>query len=357
MTIITRYLGREIYKATLFAFVVFLALFAFFDLINELDNLGKGTYRMPQAFLFVLLSIPGHVYELFPIAVLIGTLVALSNLANNSEFTVLRVSGFSPWRAGATLTRIGMVFVVATVLVGELAAPVAERAAQQLRLDSLGRTIAQELRTGLWVRADSKFVNIREVSPDSSLKGVQIYEFDDSMHLKSISQAAAGTHVGEKTWRLTDVTRTLFTNGGAHVERLASIDWQTVITPDMLAVLLVRPEKMSAWGLYQYTRHLAKNRQSTERYEIALWKKIIYPFAALVMMGLALPFAYILVRSGGVGAKLFAGIMLGVLFHFLNTLFSHLGVLQGWAPLASAVLPSAIFLLIAMGMMWWVERR
>lgn len=357
MTTITRYLSREIYKATAFVFFAFLALFAFFDLINELDHLGKGTYGMPQAFLFVLLSVPGHVYELFPIVVLIGTLVALSNLANTSEFTVLRVSGFSPWRAGATLARIGMVFVIGTILVGELAAPVAERAAQRLRLDSLGRTVAQELRTGLWVRADSKFVNIREVSPDSDLKDVRIYEFDDQMHLRSISEAEAGEHVSGNTWRLNNVQRTDFTADGAQVETIDTIEWKTVITPDMLAVLLVRPEKMSAWALYQYTRHLAKNNQRTERYEIALWKKVVYPFAALVMMGLALPFAYILVRAGGVGAKLFAGIMLGVLFHFLNTLFSHLGVLQGWPPFLSATLPSAIFLLIAMGMMWSVERR
>lgn len=357
MDIITRYIGREIYKATAFVFVAFLALFAFFDLINELDNLGKGTYRLPQAFMFVMLSVPGHIYELFPIAVLIGTLVALSTLAGNSEYTVLRVSGFSPARAGAMLARIGIVFIVAAVLIGELVAPVAERAAQQLRLDRLGRTVAQELRTGLWVRADSKFVNISEVSPDSSLKGIRIYEFDEGMHLRTISEAQTGSYVNERTWRLDDVLQTHFTDAGTRVERIGSLNWETVVTPDMLAVLLVRPEKMSVWALYQYTSHLAKNRQRTERYDIALWKKIIYPFASLVMMALALPFAYILVRSGGVGAKLFAGIMLGVLFHFLNTLFSHLGVLQNWPPFASAVLPSVIFLLTAVGMMRWVERR
>lgn len=357
MQLVRRYIAREIYKATAFVFVAFLALFAFFDLINELDNLGKGAYRLPQAFMFVMLSVPGHVYELFPIAVLIGSLVALSNLASNSEYTVLRVSGFSPARAGLTLARIGLVFVVGTVLVGELAVPVAERAAQQLRLDRLGRTVSQELRSGLWVRADSKFVNIREVTPDSRLRGIQIYEFDEDMHLRSISEAAAGTHVGQQTWQLTDVLQTHFTAQGAQVERLDSMNWDTVITPDMLAVLLVRPDKMSAWSLYQYTRHLAKNRQRTERYEIALWKKVVYPFASLVMMALALPFAYVSARAGGVGAKLFAGIMLGVLFHFLNTLFSHLGVLRDWPPFASAVMPSALFLLAAIAMMYQVERR
>jgi len=130
-----------------------------------------------------------------------------------------------------------------------------------------------------------------------------------------------------------------------------------VLTPDILAVLFVVPERMSAWNLYQYSRHLSENRQKTGRYDIALWKKLIYPFASLVMMALALPFAYIHVRAGGVGLKVFLGIMLGVVFHMLNSLFSHIGQLQGWQPLLSAGLPSVGFLGAAAIMMWWVERR
>jgi lipopolysaccharide export system permease protein len=357
MITLRRYLGREIYRATAFVFVAFLGLFAFFDLVNELGDLGKGSYRIQHAFLFVLLSVPGHIYELFPIAALIGTLVALSTLAANSEFTVMRVSGLSPLRAAVTLARIGTVFVALTVLVGELGAPAAERAAKQLRLDRLGSAVAAELRSGLWVRSDNRFVNIREVLPDTTLAGIQVYEFDANLKLVSISRAAHGRFSGDDRWELTDVVETRFTDTGASTKTLPRIEWATVLTPDMLSVLMVVPEKMSAWGLYQYSQHLAQNRQRTERYEIALWKKLIYPFAALVMMALALPFAYLQGRSGGVGLKLFAGIMLGIVFHFLNNLFSNLGVLQSWPPLTSAIAPSAMFLLMALVMMWWVERR
>ncbi|MET0681154.1 MAG: LptF/LptG family permease, partial [Burkholderiales bacterium] len=144
---------------------------------------------------------------------------------------------------------------------------------------------------------------------------------------------------------------------GASVVNLPTLEWTSVLTPEMLGVLLVVPEKLSAWGLYQYTQHLSANKQRSDRYEIALWKKLIYPFAALVMMALALPFAYLQIRTGGVGVKLFAGLMLGVLFHFLNTLFSHVAVLERWPPFAAAAAPSALFLLAAVAMMWWVERR
>jgi len=357
MRTVTRYLAREIYRATALAFLAFLVLFAFFDLLSELDDLGRGSYRIQHAFLYVALLVPGHVYELFPIAVLVGTLVVLAILAANSEYTVMRVSGFSPRAAATTLLKIGLVFVVLTLLMGELVAPEAERVAQRLRLDRIGAAVGSELRSGLWIKSDTRFVNVGAVLPDTTLKAVKIYEFDPEFRLLSISQAATGKYAGANTWHLSDVVETRFGDAGATVQTVPSMDWVSVLTPEMLSVLLVVPDKLSAWGLYKYIQHLTANKQRTERYEVAFWKKLVYPFAALVMMALALPFAYVQVRAGGVGLKVFAGLMLGVLFHFLNSLFSHLAVLDRWPPIVAALLPSAMFLLTAVMMMWWVERR
>jgi lipopolysaccharide export system permease protein len=357
LIILRKYLAREIYAATLLVLVAFLLLFAFFDLINELNYLGKGNYRLQYVLLFVLLSLPGHVYELAPIAVLIGTLYALSQLATNSEYTVMRISGLSPYAAGAALARIGAVFVVLTFAFGELVTPFAERAAQELRLSAMSAVVAQEFRSGLWVKDEFRFINVREVMPDSSLNGVKIYEFDSEYRLRAISYAEHGEFKGANTWRLSGLAQTRFDSAGTSVSKLAETEWRSVLTPDLLSVLLVQPEKMSAIDLYQFTRHLSENRQQTELYEIAMWKKLLYPFATLVMMALALPFAYVHVRAGGMGVKIFSGIMLGVLFHLLNGLSSSVGVIQNWAPFYSAVLPSALFLFGAMMMMLWVERK
>jgi len=357
MIVLRRYLAREIYGATAFVFACFLALFAFFDLINELGDLGKGNYRLPQIMLYVFLTLPSHVYELAPIAVLIGTLYTLSHLASNSEFTVMRVSGLSPLKAAGMLARIGVVFVVLTYAFGELITPFAEKAAQQLRLSALSSSLAQELRTGLWVKDETRFVNVREVLPDSTIKNIRVYDFDSDFRLQTISEAVRGDYQADNVWRLSGVVRTRFEAEKVSLEKLPEMLWTSVLTPSMLSVLIVQPERMSAWNLYQYTRHLDANNQKTERFEIALWKKLVYPFAALVMMALALPFAYVHIRSGGVGAKIFAGIMLGILFHMLNSLFSHLGLLQNWSALTSAILPSLVFLSAAVLMMWWVERR
>ncbi|HUL91960.1 MAG TPA: LPS export ABC transporter permease LptG [Burkholderiales bacterium] len=357
MDTLRTYLAREIYAATLFVFAAFLALFAFFDLIGELTDLGKGGYRLQHALAYVALTVPSHVYELFPLAVLIGTLYTLSHLASNSEYTVMRTSGLAPLRAMSTLLRIGVVFAVATLIFGELIAPISEKAAKQLKLSATSSIVASEFHTGLWVKDERRFVNVREVQPDTSLSDIRVFEFDDQYRLKSISFAKHGQYLGKNVWRLRDIVNTVFTSGGSSVQRVAEMDWGSVLTPDILAVLFIVPDRMSAWNLYQYSRHLTENRQKAERYEIAMWKKLMYPFVSLVMMALALPFAYVHVRAGGLGMKVFAGIMLGVFFHFLNSLFSHLGLLQNWQPFLAAVLPSVLFLTAAMLMMWWAERR
>ena len=357
MDTLRTYLAREIYGATLFMLAAFLSLFAFFDLIGELGDIGRGGYRLQHALAFVALTVPSRAYETFPLAVLIGTLYALSHLAANSEYTVMRSSGLAPWRAMSTLFRIGVVFAVATFVFGELIAPVSERAAKQLKLSATSTIVASEFHTGLWVKDDRRFVNVREVLPDTSLSDVRVFEFDDQYRLKSISFAKRGEYLGKNMWRLRDIVNTVFTSDGSSVQHVAEMDWSSVLTPDILAVLFIVPDRMSAWNLYQYSRHLTENRQRAERYEIAMWKKLLDPFVSLVMMALALPFAYVHVRAGGVGVKVFSGIMLGVFFYFLNSLFSHLGLLQNWQPLLTAVLPSMFFLGAATLMMWWVERR
>ena len=357
MKILNRYLAHEIISSTLFVLFALLMLFAFFDLIGELGQLGKGSYHLPKLMLFVFLTLPGHVYELLPVAALIGTLFALARLVQNSEFTVMRVSGLSIQRIAFSLMQVGVLFVLLTFIFGEFIAPLSERAAQQMRLKSMSAMVAQEFRSGLWVKDESSFVNVKEILPDTTLIGVKIYEFDAANRLRNISFAKEGEYLEDGKWRLKDVVQTHFEGGRTSVSNIPEANWGSVLTPDILNVLLVVPEQMSAWNLYSYVEHLRENQQKTTRYEIALWSKLTYPLAVMVMMLLALPFAYHQARMGGISAKIFSGIMLGLGFHLLNRLFAHLGLLNDWTPIVSAITPTLFFLALAIGMMWWVERR
>lgn len=357
MKLIRRYLVTEVLTATLFVFAALISLFALLDLIRELKDFGQGNYRMPQILGYVLLSVPGHIYEIFPIAVLIGAIFALAQFAANSEYTVIRVSGVSMAAFAGVLVQIGVGLAAVNFLIGELIAPVAEQAAQRLRVRATTGVVASDFRSGLWVRESTRFVNVQRAQPDSTLQGVRIYEFDQEHRLRSISHASRGSFQKDERWLLEDVVQTVFDGAQVRVARLGQIHWTSVLTPSLLSVLLVDPEQRSARDLYYYVQHLRENRQQSVRFEIALWTKFTYPLAAIVMLVLALPFAQLQRRTGGVGAKIFAGIMLGLGFHLVNRFVGHAGAIYEWPVVLSAVLPSFMFLALALAMIWTLERR
>jgi lipopolysaccharide export system permease protein len=358
MRTLRRYLAAEIVAATALVFAALVMLFALFDLVEQVKDLGRGAYDLRKVLLYVLLSVPDHIYELFPIAVLIGTLFAVAQLVAGSEYTVMRTSGVSVTRLAGTVSVIGAVFAVVTFVFGEFIAPPAEQLAQRLRSQAITGLVAQEFRSGLWIKDHRSFINVGEVRPDATLRSVRIYDFDEGNRLRSISYADRAYYLSDRRWRLESVVETRFDDlKTSAVHTKAEAVWQSVLDPGLLNILLVKPEQMSAWSLYSYSQHLRENRQRALRYEIALWSKLLYPLAVVVMMVLALPFAHFHGRQAGIGAKVFAGIMLGLVFHVLNRLFAHLGLLNDWPAFASAVVPTVLFLSLAVGMLWWQERR
>lgn len=356
MKIINRYLAREILSSTLLVTLGLLAMFSFFDLIQELDSLGHGNYHLGVVLLFVLLSAPGHIYEVTPVAVLLGAMYALAQFSRHSELVVMRSSGVSMASIGLAMLRVGAIFAVLTFLVGELVTPITEKTAQKKRLEAKESVVAQEFRSGLWVKDGASFVNIEEVLPDASLLNIHIYEFDPEFRLRVVNNAKTGIYENDR-WNLRNVTQTSFTEKKIRTTHYDQAYWRSVIKPELLNVLLVVPEKMATWNLYYYIKHLSDNHQKTTRQQIALWSKMVYPAACLVMVVLALPFGFLQQRAGGVGAKLFTGIMIGISYQVINRLFVHVGLLNDWAPVVSATVPTLLFLSAGVGMLVWMERR
>ncbi|MFL6707120.1 MAG: LPS export ABC transporter permease LptG [Massilia sp.] len=392
MKILQRYFAVNIMQAVFFVLVGLLALTAFMDLTAELPAVGQGGYLIQHAFLYVTLLLPGHVYEALPVAALIGTIYAMSQFAASSEFTIMRASSMSTRQAMAMVFKIGIVFVLIAFFFGEVVTPRTAPLAEKVKLNAKGGTVSQSLRTGMWTKdvvyaegvkgtvTGSRFFNARQIKPDGQLVDVKLYEFDTRMRLRSLVTAAGASFEGNSTWRLTDVTETLFANtrddnAAAAVQdavvknmlgqdtsvvstrKLPSMPLVSEVTPKILTVSSADPERMSANELAVYTRHLADNKQETDRFKIAFWKKLFDPLAIFVLMALALPFAYLHSRSGGISLKIFIGIMIGVSFLLVNTLFSHLGVLTTWPPVITAIAPSLLYLLLALGALWRVDRH
>ena len=360
----------------------FLALFFFFDLVDELQYLGKNTgvgdgiYQIKHALLYVALLIPNHLYELLPISVLIGSIFVMARLAQSSEYTILRTSGLGPWRALKLLLWLGAFFVGLSFVVGDYISPVSERAAQLLKARYQGKiTVGQ---TGAWLKekqARSNFiVNVAELSPNNEMRGVRIYEFNRAGRIVSATEAPTAAFSADAAWMLSNSIRTEFdgtadvtgkANNGNVLPQLAKVGrtttasyrWPTDISTEMVSVALLRPERMATVDLFNYIRHLESNGQTSQRYEIEFWRKVFYPLSCLVMVMLALPFAYLHFRSKGITAYVFGGVMIGISFFLLNNVFGYIGNLQNWQPWLAAATPGLIYMAVSMGAFGWLVLR
>lgn len=360
MKTLTRYIGREVLAAIMLIFSALVMLFAFFDLIHELGDVGRGGYTLSAALIYVALQLPSRMYELFPVASLIGTLFALAQLVASSEYTVIRVSGASLIQVGWSLVRVGIPLALVTFLAGEFIAPQAELLSQKVRAQARGdttRAVAQQFQSGFWFKQDQTFVNIRTVLSDLTLVGIRIYEFDDELRLRTVRTADSGVFTGAGHWRLKAVRSTEIGATGTRVTEEESYAWNSVLRPSLLTVYQVAPEKLELNTLWENMRLLGSGAQKTSRFEIAFWNKLFYPAAVIVMMIVALPFSYFQRRQGGVGFRIFAGTILGLVFFLIGRLFSNLGVLNDWPPLFSATFPLVVFVTLTMAMLWWLERR
>jgi len=302
---------------------------------------------------------------------LIGSIYVFAMLASQSEFTILRIAGLDVKKGLIALTKISLPLVVLTLIMSEWAGPYTEAKSEQIRMKALGATYSSQFKTGVWVkdrlrdedgsgpvRPGVRYVNVGKVDKDNDIGDIRMYEFSDTYNLLSIRTAPSGHFDETGIWVLNDVTETRFKETkqtdplnpvfSAQTFTHPILTLESEVTPQILSVLLISPEKMSILSLGRFIAHLNENNQDTQRHSIAFWKKVIYPFTIFVMLALALPFAYLKVRAGSVGIKVFGGIMLGMSFQLFNSLFSNVGLLSAWPAFLTALIPPMLYFLLAL---------
>lgn len=365
---------RDTISAIGFVALAFLAMFFFFDLLDEMGDVGRKfgdvTYTVWHALLAVTFGLPKHLYELLPIAVLIGSIFVMARFAQSSEFTIMRTSGLGPWMALRTMLVLGAGFVVLTVAVGDYIAPAAERWALVAKAKYLGQTSTTGS-TGAWLKEKTKdgtlAVNVRAVRADGALTGIRIFEFDRQGRMTLQLHADQGQVQEEAdNWLLENarLTRLIYASSTANdsaaavtKDSHAQLNWPTSITSEMLIAAVHKPDRMPTLELFQFIQHLKTNDQSAQKYEIEFWRKVFYPLSCLVMVVLALPFAYLHFRSGGIAGYVFGGVMAGISFFLLNNVFGYAGNLQNWSPMLTAAAPGLIYSLLSLGAFAWLVIR
>jgi len=368
MRTIRHLIYSEILRAVGFVTLAFLLLFFFFDIVDELGEVSAAAaqgYTLSYALLYVALQAPKHLYELLPIAVLIGTIYVMARLAESSEYTILRTTGLGPYRALRTLLLLGMGFVMLTFVFGDYVAPAANRAAQTLQARFLGDITVG--RTGAWMKDRQETrnysVNVGALGSDGTMNQVRIFEIDNADgRLLSTTKAAKAFFDGGDGWQLQEVERRGFEHATGDeprvvVQQLLTWHWPTSISLDMVAASLLSPDRMQTVDLFQYISHLKDNGQSAQRYEIEFWRKVFYPLSCLVMMVLALPFAYLHFRTGNIAGYVFLGVLVGISFFLLNNVFGHIGNLRNWVPWIASAAPGIIYSVLSLAALGWLVLR
>lgn len=351
MRTIDRYVARNIIASTGSVLLTLLAIFSFFALIDALEDVGRGSFSIVHAFVFVGVSAPSLAYELFPMAALIGSLLGLGTMMRNGEITVVRCAGVSKLRVVVSVMKAGLLFVAFAVFVGEVLAPPAEAFARQYRSLAISDRIALKTQNGFWARDANSYINIREILPGDRIKDIFIYEFDENSELRTSTHARQARYV-DGQWTLERIAQTIISDTGIEKREVERAAWDSLLRPDLIAMVAIQPDSLSIWTLVKYIRFLKNNGQSAERYEHALWVKITYPFATGVMVFLAIPMVLRASRSVTIGQRVLVGGLIGLGFHLLNQAAGHLGIVYEVAPMISAGGPALAMCLIGLFMLW-----
>jgi lipopolysaccharide export system permease protein len=351
-SILDRHIGVAIMTGTALVIFVLFLLLSFVGVVEGLKDVGKANYDMWQLMRYVLLSQPKSMYLLFPAAALVGSTAGLSYLAANSELIAMRAAGVSVWRIGAAVIKTGAVFILLTGLIGEYIVPITEEAAQRGRAESLGIGFTKKKYTGVWLRQDQEFINVREVLPDKTLLRVNVYRFGEQMQLREHIEATRANHLDNR-WVLHEALISTINGGSVNSRRQEIFTWPSTLTPDVLTVFTVKPESLSIWQLYQYIGHLQQNRQQTGAYELVFWRKLFSPLAIAIMLLLAIPFVFSPLRSANMGPRVFTGILVALAFYMVNLSFGSFAIISQWPPLVGAAAPPLIFLMLV----FWLFRR
>ncbi len=350
MKTLDRYIGKTVLSGILVVLLILVGLFTFFEFIDEIDDIGKQRYGLWQVIQYVGLEIPRYIYELFPSAALLGSLLGLGMLANNSELTVMRATGISTVRIIISILKVGLILIVFIMLIGEFVAPTTGQHANQMRATAQSEHEQQFMvfltNYGFWSRDKLDFINIRTIYPDGGFGGITLYEFDTEQNLKSITRAKNAFYENGQ-WLLKEVEKHIIEATQVTRQYLDTVVWKAILSPELVKIVVINPRKLSSFGLYKYIQYLRQNGQRTAKYELAFWTRLSYPLVCITMIFLATPFVFGSLRTVSVGQRVLVGALIGVVFHMLNQTMGNIGLIYNIYPAISALFPPVLFLTIA----------
>ena len=354
MNTLDRYIGKSILGSICATVRRLVALSAIIKFVEQFRSVGKGTYDIWQAVAFTGLTIPKDIETFFPMAALLGALMALGNLASRSELVVMQAAGFSRFKIGMAVMKTALPLVLLTMVIGEWGIPQTEQFARDMRARALSGGSMLSMKNGVWAKDGNNFVFVRRVTDDAKLNDIYIYTFDQHRNLTELKHANQASYSeDESKWTLRQVNHSMISKDEITTSNRLSEKWETNLTPDKLGAVSLRPTSLSISGLYNYISFLRETGQDVSRFELTFWRKIFQPVSVGVMMLLALSFIFGSLRSVTAGARIVTGICFGFLFYVVNEIFGQMSVVYNMPAVFGALMPSLLFIV----MIWWLLSR
>ena len=354
MNTLDRYIGKSILGSIFATLLTLVGLSAIIKFVEQFRSVGKGTYDIWQAVAFTGLTIPKDIETFFPMAALLGALMALGNLASRSELVVMQAAGFSRFKIGMAVMKTALPLVLLTMVIGEWGIPQTEQFARDMRARALSGGSMLSMKNGVWAKDGNNFVFVRRVTDDAKLNDIYIYTFDQHRNLTELKHANQASYSeDESKWILRQVNHSMISKDEIKTSNRLSEKWETNLTPDKLGAVSLRPTSLSISGLYNYISFLRETGQDVSRFELTFWRKIFQPVSVGVMMLLALSFIFGSLRSVTAGARIVTGICFGFLFYVVNEIFGQISVVYNMPAVFGALMPSLLFVV----MIWWLLSR
>lgn len=345
MSILTGYLMRTILASTMLVLLVFLALAGLFEFIGQLGS-KQGAFGIPQALLFAALRMPQLAFEMLPIAALIGALLGLGGLANNSELVVMRTAGLSVARLAGMVAVAGLVLTIFTGLIGEFIGPPLDYFARTMRDEAKYEMEDRDIGNAAWVKDGPSILHLERINAEFEFGALYLYRFNEDRSLKSIAKAEnAGIDDSDK-WILEKFRETRFQDDGIQVMESPLTVESFDVDGDLLGITLVKPVSLSARGLMSYIGYLKKNGLAAERYETEFWSRISKTATVMVMPVLALAFVFGSLRSAGSGGRLVIGVMIGLAYFLASEMLANSGQVFKLNPAIVTWVPSVVLLMV-----------
>ena len=345
MRLLTGYLMKSIVVSTVLVLTVLLALAALFEFIGQLEDV-QGRYGIPQALMYSFLRLPQLSFEMLPIAVLIGSMLGLGGLANNSELVVMRSAGLSVVRLAGMVAWSGLVLMTITALVGEYIGPPLDYFARTTRNELRFEMAEQRAGNPAWVKDGQLIFHLEHVNTEFDFGGFYIFRFNDDDTLQSIGHAESSILDESNQWQLENFQETRFEDDGVQVVESSLAVESFDIDSDLLNVTQVKPISLSGRGLLSYINYLHENGLAAERYETELWSRISSTVTVIIMPVLALGFVFGSLRSSGSGTRLMIGVMIGLGYFLASEMTANSGVVFGFDPAIVTWMPSIALLLV-----------